>query len=81
LAVIVARTGGDDGLDAVEKADEFLVPMARHALADHRSVEDIHAANSVWRRPGYGHCPGPTLLHRQARRGAVERLNLRLLVD
>ena len=28
-----------------------------------------------------GHCPGAALLHRQTRLGAVERLNLRFLID
>jgi len=58
--------------------------VARHALADHRAVEDIER-----RQQGggavpdviVGHRSGATLLHRQAWVGAVERLNLRLLVD
>jgi hypothetical protein len=29
------------GLDPVQKSDEFLVAMARHALADHRALEDV----------------------------------------
>jgi len=33
--------GGHGGLDPVEETDEFLVAMARHALADHCAVEDI----------------------------------------
>jgi hypothetical protein len=33
--------GRHSALDAVQKADEFLVAMARHALADDRAVKDI----------------------------------------
>jgi hypothetical protein len=68
----------------VEEADEFLVPVSSHALADHRAVEDIQRGEHRGRAVPdiiVGHRPGPTLLHRQARLGAVERLNLRLLVD
>ena len=66
------------GLDAVEKTDELPMAMARHALADYRVVEDIERAV-----PDIivGHRAGPALLHRQTRLGAVERLDLRLLVD
>jgi hypothetical protein len=32
--------GRHGGLDALEKADEFLVTMARHARADHGPVEE-----------------------------------------
>jgi len=76
--------GRHGGLDAVEETDEFLVAMARHALADHRAVEDIQRSEQRGRAVPdiiVGHRPGPTFLHRQTRLGAVERLNLRLLVD
>ena len=29
------------GLDGVEEADEFLMPMARHAAADHLAFQDV----------------------------------------
>jgi hypothetical protein len=53
-------------------------------LADDRAVQHVHrgeqgrgpVANIV-----VGHGAGPALLHRQARLGTVERLDLRLLVD
>jgi hypothetical protein len=76
--------GGHDGLDPVEEADEFLVPMARYTLVDDRPIEDIQRGEQRGRTVPdiiVGHRPGPALLHRQARLGAVERLNLRLLVD
>jgi hypothetical protein len=66
--------GGHGGLDAV----------SRHALADHGAVEDVERGEQCGRAALdiiVGHCSGSALLHRQARLGAVEHLNLRLLVD
>jgi hypothetical protein len=60
----------------VEEADEFLVPVSGYALADHRAVEDIQRGEHRGRAVPdiiVGHRPGPTLLHRQTRLGAVER--------
>jgi hypothetical protein len=67
------------GFDPVQEAEEFLVAMARHALPDHRAVENIERreqggrviADVVMR-----HGAGPAALYRQAGLGAVERLNL-----
>src|SRR5580658_3974947 len=58
--------------------------MARHALADDGAVEDIERREQRRRAVAdviMGHRSGPTLLDRQARLGAVERLDLALLVD
>lgn len=33
--------GGNLALDGIEEADEFLVPMALHAAADHSAIEHI----------------------------------------
>jgi hypothetical protein len=69
---------------SVEKGDEFLVAMASHALPDQRAVEDIESREQRGRAMPdiiMGHRPSPVLLYRQARLGAVERLDLRLLVD
>ena len=77
-------SGRHGGLDAVQKADELLVAMPRHALADHCAVQHIERRKQRRRAVPeviMGHRPSPPLLHRQARLGAVERLNLRLLVD
>jgi hypothetical protein len=71
-------------LDAVEEADELLVAVPLHALADHGAVENIQR-----REQGCGavadivvrHGPGAALLHRQAGLGPVEGLDLGLLVD
>ena len=75
---------GHGGLDPVEEADELLVPVSGHALADHRAIEDIQRGEQRGRavlNRIVGYQPGPPILHRQGRLGAVERLNLRLLVD
>src|SRR5262245_20398213 len=69
--------GTDLALETVEEAQELLVPL--HALADHRAVQDVERGEQ-----GGGAVPdivvgdraGPTLLHRQSRLGAIQRLNL-----
>ena len=58
--------------------------MALHVAADDRAVE--HVERGEQRRGAValvvvGHGAGATLLHRQAGLGAVERLDLALLVD
>src|SRR6185437_1963291 len=71
-------------IDAPEEAQELAMPMARHAFADHRTIEHVER-----REQGGGtvalvvmrHGAGAALLHRQARLGAIERLDLALLVD
>ena len=58
--------------------------MARHALADDGAVEDIERREQRGRAVAdviMGHRSGPALLDRQARLGAVKRLDLRFLVD
>ena len=69
---------GRDGLYPIE-GGYLLVAMARHALADHCAVENTVRGKQCGRAMPQiivGHRPGPALLHRQARLGAVERLNL-----
>ena len=76
--------GRDLRLDGVEEADELLMPMALHAAADHRAVQHVERGEQ-----GGGavalvvvrHGAAAALLHRQARLGAVQRLDLALLVD
>ena len=71
-------------LDRIEEADELLVPVALHAAAEHRAVEDVEGGEQ---RGGavadivVGHGPGLAGLERQTRLGAVERLDLAFLVD
>ena len=77
-------SGRNRALDGVEKADELLMPVALHVAPDDRSVEHVHRGEQG-RRPVplvvVGHRPGAPLLQRQAGLGAVERLDLALLVD
>ena len=71
-------------LDAVEEADELLVPVTLHALADDRAVQDVQGREQRGRAMSdivMGHRTGAALLHRQAGLGAVERLDLGFLVD
>jgi len=70
---------GHHSLDPVKKADELLVPMAGHALANYRAVEDVESREQGGRAVAdiiVGHRAGPPLLHRQAWLGAVECLKL-----
>ena len=68
----------------VEECDPFLVPVARHARADH-----VAGQRAQRREEGGGpmslivvrHRPGPPLLDRQPRLGAVKGLDLALLID
>ena len=39
--------GGNPSVDGVEKADELLMAVALHVLADDRAVENIHGGDSV----------------------------------
>src|SRR5664280_622400 len=58
--------------------------VAREALADHlacQHVEGREQGGGAVSLVVVGHRPGPTLLHRQAGLGSVERLDLRLLVE
>ena len=71
-------------LDGVEEADELLVPVALHVAADDGAVENVEGGEQRGRAVALvvmGHGPGAALLHRQAGLGAVERLDLALLID
>ena len=71
-------------LNGVEKADELLVTVLFHATADDRAVQDIECgeqgggtvANII-----VGHRSALAGLEWQAGLGAIDRLDLRLLVD
>ena len=72
-------SGRDLGLDGVEKADELLMPMTLHVGADHLAVENVQRGEQRRRAVSLvivGHGSGAALFQRQARLGAVERLNL-----
>ena len=71
-------------LDGVEEADELLMPVALHAAADHRALQHVEGGEQGRGAVALvvvGHGAGTARLHRQAGLGAVERLDLRLLVD
>src|SRR5260370_231161 len=75
---------GHSGVDDVQETNELLMAMALHPLTDGLGVEKGEgceqgrgARTFVGMRQG----PGPGLLQRQAGLGAVERLDLALLID
>ena len=71
-------------LDTVEEADELLMAMALHVLPDDCSVKHVERCEQrgcAMPLVIVGHGARTALLHRQAGLGAVERLDLRLLVD
>jgi hypothetical protein len=75
--------GGDLTLDGVEEADEFLVPVALHAVADHGVVQDVEGGEQGRGAVAFvveGQRARLALLHRQARLGPIERLDLALFV-
>jgi len=72
------------GIDLLEKTNKFLVPVPRHAIADHFSIQ--HAEGSEQRRRSVTnvimrHSSAAAFLHRQPRLRSVERLDLAFLVD
>src|SRR5450631_3110313 len=71
-------------LDGIEEADEFLVPVALHVAADDGTVEDVESGEQRGRTVTFvvmGHRSSAALLHRKTGLGAVERLDLALLID
>ena len=71
-------------LNGIQEADELLVTMALHTSANDLAFE--HVESSEQRRCAValvivGHRAGAAFLHRQAGLGAVEGLDLRLLID
>ena len=76
--------GWDVTLQRVEEANELLMPVALHVVPEHLAGKDIQRGEE---RGGavalvvMGHGCAAPLLERQARLGAVERLDLGLLVD
>src|SRR6201997_4174330 len=75
---------GRPGIDDVEEADELLMAMALHTLADDLAVKHIER-----REKGGDAVPlivvgdgaGTSLLHRQPRLGAVQHLDLAFLIN
>src|SRR5215211_5097264 len=71
-------------LDGIEEADELLMPVALHVAAYDGAVEHVERGEQSRRAVPLvvmGQGATSALLHRQARLGAVERLDLALLVQ
>src|ERR1700689_5817448 len=76
--------GPDSAFDGVEELDELLVGVVGHAAADHGAVEDVEGGeqgSGAIALVVVGHGAAFAGLHAQAGLGAVERLDLRFLVD
>ena len=76
--------GRHRALDGVEELDELLMPVVRHAAADDLAVEHVEGGEQRRRAVALvivGHRAALAGLQRQAGLGAVERLDLALLVD
>jgi len=75
---------GNPGLDDVKEANELLMPVVRHAAPGHLAFQDVESGEQGGGAMTFvvmGHSAGPSLLHRQARLGSIEGLDLALLVD
>src|SRR5271156_4890913 len=94
LWMLVGRIIVDDGvdyfshrdllLDRIEEADELLVAMVLHVASDDGAIEDVEGGEQRGGAVTFvvvRHRPGAARLHRQSRLGAVECLDLALLVD
>ena len=69
------------GRDVALEAQKFLVSVALDALTDRHPIEQVERRKQSGRAMAniiVGHRPGAPALHRQARLGAVERLDLAL---
>src|SRR5438067_203242 len=71
-------------VDIIEEADELLMPVALHVATDDGAVENVEGGKQGGCAVAFvivGRRPGAAGLHRQSRLGAVEGLDLALLVD
>lgn len=71
------------GVDRFEETDEFLMPMSRHAIADHLAIEHAEGRKQRGRAVAFvvvRHRPAAPFLQRQTRLGAIEGLDLTFLV-
>src|SRR5207302_2641211 len=71
-------------LDGVEEADELLMPVALHAAADDLAFQHVEGGEQGGRAVALivvGHGPGAALLQGKARLGAIQSLDLRLLLE
>ena len=71
-------------IDLVEEADKLLMPVSTHALADHSPIQHVEGGEQSCRAVALivvGHRLAAPRSHGEPRLGAIERLDLRLLVD
>src|SRR5260370_9800160 len=83
MAWITFPTGTCSSI-VLRKADELLMAMALHVATDDSAVKDVEGCEQRGGAVTFvvvRHRPGTARLHRQTRLGAVERLDLALLVD
>ena len=74
----------DLGLDRVQKADEFLVPVTLHAAPNDLTIEHVEGGEQGCGAVSFivmRHRAGAAPLQRQSGLGAVESLDLALLID
>jgi hypothetical protein len=72
------------GLDGIQEPDELLMPVTLHAPPDHLSIEHVEGGKQGGGAVSLvimGHRPASPRLDRQARLGAVKRLDLALFID
>ena len=78
------ESGRGFDLDLFEEANELLVPMPRHAVANHLAVEHAQGRKHGGRAVAFvvvRHRSTAAFLQRKARLGAIEGLDLTFLVD
>src|SRR5664280_3677903 len=71
-------------IDGFQKADEFLMTMAGHTVADHLAVQNIEGGEQgggVVTLVIVGEGAATARLHRQSRLGAIQGLNLAFFID
>jgi len=87
---VVVEDGMDDfprrngPLDRIEELDEFLMPVLLHTTHQHGAVQDVEGGKQGGGAVALvivGHGGALTRLQRQARLGAVESLDLALLIN
>ena len=77
------ESGRSFAVDFLEEADKFLMPVARHTVADHLAVEHAEGREESGCAIAFvivGLSSTAALLHRQTRLGPVQGLDLTLLV-
>lgn len=77
------QTGRSFLIDSFQKADEFLMTMAWHAVSDHFAVQNIQGGEERRGAMAFivvGESAATAGLHRQSRLGSIQRLDLTLFI-